>query len=418
MRGSRVGLLSVVCGLTLLGTQLWGTDAVEPIGWGAKARLRGGADVAIGDSPSAMNLNPASLGFMTEMELDSSFEFLMPSIRWSNYSNHDRSDYTFTALPDMALSIPVNEQITLGVGAFAQAGLGTDWHLKHSMFPGVKMKDESEFKILRAVLAAGLKLDDRTSLGLGLGLNASTLMLRQVVGPAYVSIDDCTGMGFNFTVGVMHKLTDTVTLGLSYMSPTWFGDLEGDDADLTLSPLVGGGQFDYDRAKFEDFKFPQKIAIGAAWQATKQLLLSVEVRYVDYHNSSFDHMTVRMSHGDFGAPTTEVPLNLRHESQFIYIVGGEYRIDDNWVCSLGWNFMPTVTDSRHNIPVVSDIPEHHVTIGVRYEQEKWYLALGYIHAFDNRVKTTMSSIDGGIDTYGSSHGHYQNSVVLGFGYKF
>ena len=78
---TRLSLLLGVLPLVAAPTAALATNGMNMIGYGAVSSSMGGADLAVTDNPSAMNINPAGLCECATPEIDAGVSVLMPFLR-------------------------------------------------------------------------------------------------------------------------------------------------------------------------------------------------------------------------------------------------------------------------------------------------------------------------------------------------
>ena len=432
MRSARwqIAVCAAIVGL-FLASAAWATNGQEPVGWGAKAIARGGADVGVGSGPISMNQNPATLAQLVQRELELGPQVLVPNVHFQNARNKKVSRFNDVVLPNAAYGMPLGERVAIGLGAFVQSGLGVDFKLAHAMWPGEEMSTETEFAVMKLSAGAAVKATDKLKLGAALNVGQANWDFRAVVGPAWLSVENASGMGIGGTVGAMLEATDKLTLGASYSSPIWFrGDLETDKGEARFSPLAPnppgsypqGASFEYERVYMKNFQFPQKASVGACYKVTDKWRVMAEVRWVDNSDSTFDHCLVKFRRGIDPAPDLDARLELEQREQFIYIIGTEYDLHPNWTVAVGYNHGEKPNRDRFLFPACPSICERHFTCGVRYHQESFYVGLSYVRAFTAKIRSTGSNgrndIDGGADYGNAEIRHNQHSLILGLGWRF
>ena len=418
----QIGVVAAIVGL-LLASAAWATNGQEPVGWGAKAIARGGADVGVGSGPISMNQNPASLAQLVRRELELGPQVLIPNVHFQNARNKKVSRFNDVVLPNAAYGMPLGDRVAIGLGAFVQSGLGVDFKLAHAMWPGEEISTETEFAVMKLSAGVAVKATDKLKLGAALNVGQANWDFRTVVGPVWLSVENANGLGVGGTVGAMLEATDKLTLGASYCSPIWFrGDLETDKGEVRFSPLIGGGHNEYERVYMKNFQFPQKASVGASYKVTDKWRVMTEVRWVDNSDSTFDHCQVKFRRGVHGAGDLDARLELEQREQFIYIIGTEYDLHPNWTVAVGYNHGEKPNRERFLFAACPSIVERHFTCGIRYHQEAFYVGLSYVRAFTAKIRSTGSNgrndIDGGIDYGNAKIRHNQHSVILGLGYRF
>ncbi len=414
----------------------WATNGQEPIGWGQRAVARGGADVAVGGGPISMNLNPATLAQLARKEFEIGPQLLLPdqhfengpdgafpSPPFNNAGNDKDSHFNHTILPNAAFAMPLTKRLVLGVGMFAQAGLGADYELNHRMWPGRTMDDETDFSLAKTSLGLGYKLTDTILIGAAANVGYNELDLRSVNGPAWLNIKEADGFSYGFTLGALWQATDKLRIGVSYASPLYNRHLEANLGDVwfTSLPIPGvpaGAAFKYKKVYIDEFKFPQKISVGALYEFTKAWRVMGEVRWVDNDNSAFGHMRAEFRKGMGPAPDMDVWVNLKQKEQFIYILGTEYDVTKWLTVACGYNYGDNPVSGKYLNPAAPAIVKHHLSLGVRVHGDWWYVGVAYVHGFSCTLRSDNSAIDGGVDYSRARLSHDQDSIVLGAGIKF
>ena len=408
-----MGLL--VC--ALCAPRVGATNGLEPIGVGQNAISRGGVDVAVGDTAFSQISNPATLSFRLERELDLGVQCILPRIRFRNALNQDDSRLDHIEIPCFALAIPVNDRFSWGFAVHGRAGLATDFRFRYLYPPLMKHRHTSALTVPGFVLSAAWKLNERLSLGAGVRAEIMMLDLNAALGPVNLEIDKALGFGFGFQVGGTYRATDRLTLAAAYHSPTWFGDVRSDELTGELFPLrfpLGGGAVVRPR-------LPQKIILGASYDITQRWKVMGEARWVNYGNSFLHDGALSTDLLDVG-----VPLNHMYRDVWVFAVGSEYRLTDEWTLSGGYNFGNSPARGTHLLPgTAAGIVEHHLTAGLRYDKGKWFVGVGWVRAF----RKTLSGEGPGrlpIDALpiardygaGSSVSHSQDSIVVSLGFRF
>ncbi len=405
-------LLAVVV-LTVAG-QAVATDGVEPIGVSVQSRMRGGADVAVGDTAMSQIDNPASLSLQPRgmYTLDETSTLAIIDLPWEGPLGDADSETRVIHLHNAGLAMPVNDRLTFGLALHSKAGLGTEFHMRHLLIPFMKRDVYSDTKCVGIHADVAYKITDKLSLGLGLRTEVATSKFGLVLGPADVDFGRCYALGGGFDVGLMYQATKTLSLGLAYQSPSWFGDLEGGRAKASLFGLVPLPLGD---CGLSDLELPQKVSAGAAWDVTPWFKLIGEARWMNYGRGTFNRTSVTLD----GLVDLRYPLPLGYQDIWAFMLGAEFKLDEHWVLATGYHFC-TSPVNRENLLPIADIPvQHHATIGLRYETKHWWVGGAYVVGFPQSLTGTgYSRIPLGID-YGLSRVEQtQHLISVGFGYRW
>lgn len=95
---------------------------------------RGGTNVSHSDNGVLILDNPAGLVNMDEgMQFDMDTEFIYPEVKYKDPFDSDYSKHTVFIIPTLSFIYKNSSEnpLAFGVGAFAPAGLSTEYHLDH-----------------------------------------------------------------------------------------------------------------------------------------------------------------------------------------------------------------------------------------------------------------------------------------------
>ncbi|MGD8452197.1 MAG: outer membrane protein transport protein [Phycisphaerae bacterium] len=376
-----------------------------------QARARGGADVAVGDSALSMIENPATLALWRVHRFDFGGEILIPQLRWSSPLGEAHA-LGIHPLSDMAVAVPIDDRLTLGLAMHCKCGMGTHYEMRHLLMPWTKRDVMSDLKNGGLMLGAGHRLTDKLSIGAGASVEMATARFNSVLGPADVSFGRGYAYGGSFNVGLHYQATERLALGLGYRSPSWFGDVSGGEMKASMFGVM---PIHLGSVRMEDFRLPQRISGGVAWDATDWLKLVGEARWVNYSNSTFGSTTVRLKDLGIG-----IPMPLGYRDQGIFIVGAEFKLAERWKLGVGYNYATNPIPDEHLFPIMPATIQHHATIGLRYERDNWWAGVGYICGFNASVdnRSRYSAIPLGIDYGACRVDHRQHSLLFGFGFSW
>jgi len=370
--------------------------------------------VAVGDSTLSQIDNPASLALRPRSSrgLDFAGQFATPFVEWSGPIDSVDSEVNFIPVVNMGFADPVDDKLTWGLAVHSKSGLGTSYHARHLLIPWTDRHVHSDMKNASVSLNVGYRLTKKLSVGAGLRGEGVTAEFSEVLGPVDVEFERgyATGVGCQF--GLHYQVRKDVALGLAYRSPTWCTDLAGGDAEasfLGLAP-VGLGHANIDR-----FRLPQKISAGVAWDATDRLKLVGEARWLGYPDTVVDSMRVATD----GWVDLRVALPLGYQDQWALAAGAEYELDQHWTLASGYHYCTNPIPRSNLSPIGSIIAQHHLTIGLRYERDNWWVGGGYIVALPASLSASgQSDIPMGIDYGDGEIWQVQHSVSVGFGFSW
>lgn len=364
------------------------TNGIEPIGLSTQSLIRGGADVAVGDSALDQINNPSTLTLLGR-SLDLSGELFMPQMRWSNSVDSDKSRFRHLPLGHAGVSIPVNSQISLGAAFWSKSLLSTDYKMRIPTDRLNRRRVGADLRNFGFGLNAGVEVTEKLSLGAGVRAELATAEFSTTVGPADVSFNRGWALGAGFQLGALYQLTPRIMLGLGYRSPSWFPQMLGKNGKSAMTndwifSIPGVATLPLGHALINDIVLPQRLAAGATWQATDRLRLTTEGRWINYSDST-------LNRADF---EIEIPrrLNLRmpigYRDQWAAMIGAEYKLTDQWTIGSGYHFASNPIDRKYLLPIADMIVQHHLSLGATFRTKKWWLGGGYLLG----LPSSMSSV--------------------------
>ncbi len=147
------------------------------------------------------------------------------------------------------------------------------------------------------------------------------------------------GSGFSFNLGAIYKVNESLRLGASYESPTWYNLNDVLVQDLYTFGNVNVPIEDTNRSYFgPEFVFPtyrlrtpSKITGSAAYIINKKGLISVDVATKDYSNIEYKNTNQNNFRGLNSQMSTEL------KNAYEIRIGGEYKIKQ-WSLRGGYRF--------------------------------------------------------------------------------
>jgi long-chain fatty acid transport protein len=366
----------------------------------------------VGDSALSQFENPASLTLSDTCRFDFAGQLIFPRVKWTGPIDSTYSEIDMVPLANFGLAMPVNDRLSWGLGVYSKSGLATRFYSRHLLIPFWNRRTGSDLKDLAFSLNVGYKLTDRLSLGAGVRGEVLTGKMSTVLGPVDVDLGRGYAYGGGFQLGLHYQAREDLAFGLAYRSPSWFSDLSGGDGQASLFGFL---PIDLGDANIDEFRLPQKITAGVAWDATDWLKLIGEVRWINYANSTFGSAKL----------ATDGPLDLRlsiplgYRDQWVFIVGAEFKLNDHWTLGVGYNYATNPVPRPNILPICSNVTQHHITLGLRYEQEDWWVGGGYILGLRGSLSGNGSTrIPLGIDYGFSEIEQTQHSFFFGFGFRW
>jgi long-chain fatty acid transport protein len=410
-------VLGVLCFVLAISATAYATNGTNLIGIGPIARSMGGVGIAAPqDAISAVFANPAAMCFGAYCP-GSEFNFAgtlfrpKPEAKVSagGVTASAKSDEKIYAIPAIGLSTPISEgpQIwRFGLAAYGVSGLGVDYRdtkLDQPVpaFGGNPLAQgtDTQLQTMKFAPAIAYQPTDRLSLGLDLQIDYSSLDLGS--GSTF-------NYGWGYQLGVIYKLTDAVSLGATYISPQ----------KVKYENVLDKG--DGFSANLE-LESPQQLGVGVAFTLFDKLLIEGDVKWLNWSDAQGYH-------------------EFDWDDQWVYALGAQYEVMPKLFLRAGVNYgsnpvkrhenfngttfktvqgttLPTYYYETFRIIGFPAIVETHLTAGIGYEfSPKFAIQMGYVHAFEKKIKETGTGLDGGPASMESKL--YEDSLDLSLTWRF
>ncbi len=384
----------------LLGLPAWATNGDNLIGIGPISRAMGGVGIAAPqDAISAVFSNPASMcygAFCPESDFDFSGTLFRPKVEAKIIDSGttamaEGNQHTF-AIPAIGLSVPIKKSgmpLRFGIAAYGSSGAGVDYRDtlldQPTAILGVNPLITGEYTALQIMKFAptlAAQVGDNISIGGSLHINYASLDLRNGSSPGY---------GYGIQLGTLFQPIESVSLGLTYVSPQ----------TVKHEKVV-----DFDQNGFEDnlrLQAPQQLGAGMAYafDGDLQALLELNLKWYNWSDAK--------GYDDFD-----------WDDQLITALGVQIKPTDRISLRAGYNYGASPL-KEHNgfngtlnlgpppspvVPVVVQgkvlptyyyetfriigfpaITEHHITLGFGYNfGDTFHLNLGYMYGLENTVR--------------------------------
>lgn len=417
--------LAVTTGALLMSAPAHATNGMRMIGFGPVQDSMGGIGVGLTLDANAVATNPAGL---TELgrRLDLGIGYFKPTVTYSATEVSQLpaggqpgmfvmasgtqldSGRGGSAIPSLALSLPIGAGFTAGIGAFAVAGMGVDY--AQNLYGG-----GTETSYLQARLAPGIayKVNDYVSFGLTANAMLAQMQYDVAAGFGQRAHDTSTALGWGVVVGLKVRPTPRLTFGAAWESKSRFQDFSFPVAAHTGVTSQGPMPFPGGTDKLT-FHQPQVFTAGLGAQPIDALLVGVDVGWIDWASTNGAGMPA------FSSDTTRtgsMPFNLSWTGQWVVKAGAQVAASDHVRLRAGYNYGKNPLDATRAFENVAfpAIAEHHVTAGAGWDVRD-DLTVNVAGMF--APKTTLrgaNAAEQGIAAYETTMSQWQ--VDLGIGWK-
>ena len=394
---------------------------------GSKAMGMAGAFTAQADDPSALFFNAGGLAFVEKADVSVGATW----IRSTKADFHGAAPFpgpgysaeqeTLSEFPPHAYYVqPVSNTFKLGLGVETPFGLTTSWK-NPDQFAGRFLSTKAALEAFDLNPTIGWRVTPNFGIGIGgivryskvelnrhvPAINPFTLQVADI-GRLKLDADYSTGYGFN--VGILHRVNESFSWGLSYRSQITV-DYDG-DAKLTQI-LTGNPQFDAAVAAQLPFNkklpvktsidYPDEASIGLAFGLTRNLLLELDADWTGW--SKFKEVNIDFTGGPGNAlPDTTLPQNW--DDVFSYRVGLNWTVSPASQVRFGVVYDQTPQPEEGVSPLLPDSDRTGYCIGYGHTQGFRYdVGLMYLD-FKKRTKNKFLASEGPF------LGTYQTQAVL------
>jgi long-chain fatty acid transport protein len=442
--------LSAVLALSL---SAFATNGMNMEGYGPIAAAMGGCSIALDNGAAAFANNPATIGLMSRdgATLNLAVGVLAPSIESSVTempSMKAESAADMFIMPGFGYIMP-RGRLTYGLAVFAQGGMGTEYDGDTFMSAGTGLTSMSQVGVGRAGIPLSYQVTDDFIVGGSLDLvwaqmdlqmampgmqfdtfvnpdnpmfgsmgQASGTMVSGLFGaieagmlnPAgpinwarfdFADESDFTGKAFGIgaavKLGFVKQVTDQLTIGGTFHSKTAIGDLNTDDASITMSanyddailagawdPMggVGAPAGTYSAVDVPvtgsidvvDFQWPMTLGFGTAYQATDQLTLALDLKQVMWSDVMENFNMVFEADAEQGNPmaagfagsTMKMNMIQKWDDQLVVSAGLAYQMNPALNLRAGVNVSNNPVPDTYLNALFPAIIKEHFTFGAGY----------------------------------------------------
>lgn len=421
----RIFVVLAVLGLVaIVAPPAMATNGDNLMSIGPISRAMGGVGIAAPqDAISAVFSNPAAMCFgpyCPGSEFNFAGTLFMPKVDAKVGGISADSDDKVYAIPAIGLSVPITNTFPLwrfGLSAYGVSGLGVDYRNTSidqpqffnfgpmGQFPLVA-GEYTQLQILKFAPSIAFQPNERFSLGLAVHIDYANLDLRSGSSHNY---------GLGVQLGALYKLTDSISVGATYISPQEVNHKNVKDFD---------GDGVADNLKLEA---PQQFGVGIAVEPVKdKLLIEADVKWINwedatgYNDFDWKNQWVFAIGAQF-KPTKQLALRVgynygenpvREHNNFV----GATPLGPN-MTSVQGKFLPVYYYETFRIIGFPAIVKQHLTFGIGYELSKRFaINAGYTHAFEETIRESGTNIAGQPVTLESRLS--EDSLEFGFTWRF
>lgn len=401
-------------------------------GW---ARANAGGSLFPNDPTAAYN-NPAAMAFFTGPVLQVTGTGIRPSADFQGSFRDQQGNPVsggnpngfgkFIPFPNMAFVAPVNDRLSLGGSLSVPYGLVSKYN---PTWQGRYFGTKTSLQSIAVNFSAGFKVNDQFSLGVGIVAQRTKAQLNSVIdaagaanalagAPLFVpqsadvqlNVDVKKKTAFGYFAGFEWKPTAQDSIGFSYHSRikqtlTGTYSLYGSPTGLTLlglAPLFGGPTLDPAggpaSAKLDT---PAFASLDWLHVVNDRFSIAATAKWTNW--SSFSNLQLNSN----GQQIVNLPQ--AYKNSWLYAVGGDYKLNDQWTLRAGVGYDQTPTNIISRDPRIPDGARKLLGLGFGYQaSEHLAFDLGYQHQFVGKTRVQLTNpallgagtMDGNFDDHG------------------
>lgn len=399
------------------------TNGMNLEGYGPIAAAMGGASMAYDNGTAAVMNNPATLGLAADgSRLDVAVGVLGPNVDATHSMGGSWSSGGDSYMMPAVGWAKKNGQLTYGVAAFAQGGMGTEYNTGGPGTAFVQMamgasaglvagwKERSEVGVMRILFPLSFNVNDRLTVGGSIDYVRATMDLKMALpggvmndmmgnpsstvgtitmtsglGTAlatnfdggiyggYFDFSDnsdydgkASGDGFAAKVGFTYQVNEQLTVGGTYHSETSIGDLSGNAAMSVAGNNTGFGDIVGSfsgNIKVKDFQWPATYGVGLSFQPNDKWMVAGDVKFINWSSVMKDFKMVFTTGGESMSAT----MYQNWDDQTVFQLGAAYKATDAFTVRFGANLgnNPIPSSTLHYLFPATI--ENHYTAGFGYK---------------------------------------------------
>ncbi len=480
--------------LAVLSPGAFATNGMNLEGYGPMSVGMGGTSFAFWNGTAAVMNNPATLGLLTNgMHLDLALGSLGPDVEaivtTPGGAMGAISSSTAFYMPALGF-VMKKDAFAFGLAVFSQGGMGTEygsgsWMADPSQGTNTALEkglvNRSEVGVGRVMVPVTYDVNEKLTLGLTgdfvwAGMDLQMAMsepqfqnlanpMAQTIGTASGTLvtafgslyEPFGGMGisklyhayFDFSnasaftgeargygvagkIGALYEVNERLSLGATYHTKTSLGDLETENATLSMGVNVDPGVFvgtptgTYQDMNIpvtgtiavRDFEWPAMLGAGVAYKPVERVLLALDFKYVYWSSVMKDFRMVftadeSADNGAFAGLVLDATLFQKWENQAVVAVGGAVEATDKLTVRAGYNYGKNPVPDKYLNALFPAIVESHATFGAGYRITDAVSGdASFAYAFTKNA--TNPGNGSTIPQVESEHGQLNWMVMLGY----
>ncbi|MAY60122.1 MAG: long-chain fatty acid transporter [Pseudoalteromonas sp.] len=373
-------------------------------------------EASVADDASVVARNPALMTLFKEKQLSVAAMAVIPdvSLEGTGTNNgipasalNDDSIAPSAIIPAGYFTMPVNDKVSVGFGAFSNFGLATEFN---DDYVAGQIAGETEIVTVNMNASVAYKVSEQFSFGIGLNYIYADATIVRKVGvntqiPFSTNVVDLEGddTGYGLNVGLMYQLDENSRFGFNYRTETDI-TFEGTFSSPAQSiPVLPGSV---------EITLPAIAEFSGSHQLDEKLGVHYSVLWTGW--SSFDSLEAQVT-----APTGDKFIAFEKTEDFSdamrYSVGADYQYSENLMLRAGFAFDESPVSQQHLSISIPDTDRFWFSFGGNYAiDQNSNVDLG-VSVLRGKTQNFTETDDSGSAWSFESKGH---SVLIGAQYNY
>ena len=373
-------------------------------------------EASVADDASVVSRNPALMTLFKEKQLSVAAMAVIPdvSLEGTGTNNgipasalNDDSIAPSAIIPAGYFTMPVNDKVSVGFGAFSNFGLATEFN---DDYVAGQIAGETEIVTVNMNASVAYKVSEQFSFGIGLNYIYADATIVRKVGvntqiPFSTNVVDLEGddTGYGLNVGLMYQLDENSRFGFNYRTETDI-TFEGTFSSPAQSiPVLPGSV---------EITLPAIAEFSGSHQLDEKLGVHYSVLWTGW--SSFDSLEAQVT-----MPTGDKFIAFEKTEDFSdamrYSIGADYQYSENLMLRAGFAFDESPVSQQHLSISIPDTDRFWFSFGGNYAIDKnSNVDLG-VSVLRGKTQNFTETDDSGSAWSFESKGH---AVIVGAQYNY
>ncbi|TMS94318.1 long-chain fatty acid transporter [Pseudoalteromonas sp. S201] len=373
-------------------------------------------EASVADDASVVARNPALMTLFKEKQLSVAAMAVIPDVSLKGTGNaygldnsvlDDDSIAPSAIIPAGYFTMPVNDKVSVGFGAFSNFGLATEFN---DDYAAGQIAGETEIVTVNMNASVAYKVSEQFSFGIGLNYIYADATIVRKVGvntqiPFSTNVVDLEGddTGYGLNVGLMYQLDENSRFGFNYRTETDI-TFEGTFSSPAQSiPVLPGSV---------EITLPAIAEFSGSHQLDEKLGVHYSVLWTGW--SSFDSLEAQVT-----APTGDKFSAFEKTEDFSdamrYSIGADYQYSENLMLRAGFAFDESPVSQQHLSISIPDTDRFWFSFGGNYAiDQNSNVDLG-VSVLRGKTQNFTETDDSGSAWSFESKGH---AVLIGAQYNY